>query len=89
MSERICVSIENGVADVRLTRADKMNVLDEAMFEAVIETGDTLKANEDVRCVVLSGDGRAFCAGLDMGNFGKIARATPKAKPKRYRAGVG
>lgn len=78
MSERISVSIDNGVADVRLTRADKMNALDDAMFEALITTGQDLAANPDVRCVVISGEGRAFCAGLDMGNFGKMAEAKPE-----------
>ena len=73
MSDRISVSIDKGVADVRLTRSDKMNALDDAMFTALIETGDALAANPDVRCVVISGEGRAFCAGLDMGNFGKMA----------------
>ena len=80
MSERISVSIGNGVADVRLTRADKMNSLDEAMFEALITRGEELAANPDVRCVVISGEGRAFCAGLDMGNFGKMAEANPEDK---------
>lgn len=79
MSERVSVTIENGVADVRLTRADKMNALDDAMFTALIETAEALAANPDVRCVVLSGEGRAFCAGLDMGNFGKMASAKPEA----------
>ncbi len=79
MSDRISVSIENGVADVRLVRSDKMNALDDAMFEALITTGDDLAANPDVRCVVLSGEGRAFCAGLDMGNFGKMASGETKS----------
>jgi len=88
MSERISVSIEDGVADVRLTRADKMNALDDAMFEALIITGEELAANGEVRSIVISGEGRAFCAGLDMGNFGKMASpkpedATPKAGPGR------
>ncbi|MEP0070136.1 crotonase/enoyl-CoA hydratase family protein [Pyruvatibacter sp.] len=78
MSDRISVSIDNGVADVRLTRADKMNALDDAMFEALIIRGQELAANPDVRCIVISGEGRAFCAGLDMGNFGKMADAKPQ-----------
>ncbi|MDW3099382.1 MAG: crotonase/enoyl-CoA hydratase family protein [Alphaproteobacteria bacterium] len=78
MSDRISVSIDNGVADVRLTRADKMNALDDAMFEALITRGQELAANPDVRCIVISGEGRAFCAGLDMGNFGKMADAKPQ-----------
>jgi enoyl-CoA hydratase/carnithine racemase len=66
MTERVTVRIEEGVADVRLSRPDKMNALDPAMFEALAATIDDLKARTDVRCVVLSGEGRAFCAGLDM-----------------------
>ncbi|HEY2177529.1 MAG TPA: crotonase/enoyl-CoA hydratase family protein [Caulobacteraceae bacterium] len=73
MDDRVQVNIEDGVADVRLTRADKMNALDDAMFSALVATGDRLKGEAAVRCVVLSGEGRAFCAGLDMGNFGRMA----------------
>ena len=73
MDDRVQVTIEGGVADVRLVRADKMNALDDAMFEALVATGERLKTERGVRAVVLSGEGRAFCAGLDMGNFGKMA----------------
>jgi enoyl-CoA hydratase/carnithine racemase len=73
MSDRVTVDIENGVADVRLVRTDKMNALDDAMFDALVETGEALKSEPGVRAVTLSGDGRAFCAGLDMGNFAKMA----------------
>ena len=66
MSERISVEISNGVADIRLTRADKMNALDDAMFTALVETGERMKTEKGVRAIVLSGEGRAFCAGLDM-----------------------
>ena len=78
MSERISVEIKDGVADVRLTRADKMNALDEAMFAALIDTGERLKTERGVRAVVISGEGRAFCAGLDMGNFAKMASGERK-----------
>ena len=78
--DRITVTIEGGVADVRLVRTDKMNALDDAMFSALVETGDRLKSDPSVRAVVLSGDGRAFCAGLDMGNFGRMAEG-PRASP--------
>ena len=64
MNERVTATIEGGVADVRLTRADKMNAIDDAMFDALIQTGERLKTEAGVRAVVLSGEGRAFCAGL-------------------------
>jgi enoyl-CoA hydratase/carnithine racemase len=78
MEERIKVEVKDGVADVRMVRVDKMNALDDAMFNALIETGEALKERKDVRCVVLSGEGRAFCAGLDMSNFGKMASGERK-----------
>ncbi|SOY52665.1 crotonase/enoyl-CoA hydratase family protein [Cupriavidus taiwanensis] len=68
-NERILVTVEGGVADVRLNRPDKMNALDQAMFDALIETGEQLARLPDLRAVVLSGAGRAFCAGLDMGRM--------------------
>jgi enoyl-CoA hydratase/carnithine racemase len=55
-----------------------MNALDDAMFEALIKTGERLKTEAGVRAVVLSGAGRAFCAGLDMGNFDKMASGERK-----------
>src|SRR3984957_18129531 len=73
MNDRVTISIEDGVADVRMVRVDKMNALDNAMFEALVGAGERLKTEKGVRAVVLSGEGRAFCAGLDMGNFGRMA----------------
>ncbi len=69
MEQRVSISISDGVADVRLVRADKMNALDAAMFDALVAATDRLAHEKGVRAVVLSGEGRAFCAGLDMGRF--------------------
>ncbi len=69
--ERVSIDIgEDGVAQVRLIRGDKMNALDPAMFEAIIEAGEFLQTARGVRVVVLSGEGRAFCAGLDLSSMG-------------------
>ncbi len=73
MSERVAVHISGGVADVRLNRPEKMNALDPAMFAALVETGEALAADPSVRAVVLSGEGRSFCAGLDFGSFQAMA----------------
>ena len=81
MSERITVTKSDGVADVKLVRSDKMNALDDAMFSALIDTTEALANDKSVRCVVLSGEGRAFCAGLDMGNFGKMAEGGSNGSP--------
>jgi len=69
MSERVSVTIDGGVADVRMNRPDKMNALDQAMFEGLATAARDLAANGKVRAVVLSGEGRAFCAGLDFMSF--------------------
>ncbi len=73
MQDRIDINVENGIANVRLVRGDKMNALDAKMFDAMAEAGEQLRNDLDVRVVVLSGEGRAFCAGLDMGSFAAMA----------------
>lgn len=69
MSDRVTINVSGGVADVRMNRPEKMNALDQAMFEGLAEAGMSLAKDSAVRCVVLSGEGRAFCAGLDFMSF--------------------
>src|ERR1044071_4090948 len=69
MEQRVAITITDGIADVRLVRADKMNALDAAMFEALVGTVERLGREKGLRAGGLSGEGRAFCAGLDMGRF--------------------
>ena len=69
MSERIQLSIDNHVATVRMARPEKRNALDAKMFEALIGTGERIIADKSIRAVVLHGEGKAFCAGLDFGSF--------------------
>ena len=73
MSDRVVWTVEDGVADVRLNRPEKMNALDPAMFSAIVDVGEQLQRDPKVRAVVLSGEGRAFCAGLDFGSFQAMA----------------
>jgi enoyl-CoA hydratase/carnithine racemase len=81
MGERVTVSMEGGVADVRLNRADKLNALDHAMFQALVETGAALATDHTLRAVVLSGEGRGFCAGLDFSSFMAMAGDDGGAAP--------
>ncbi len=70
MTDRVTITmLDGGIADVRLVRADKMNALDPAMFAALVAAIDELNAMPGLRCVVLSGEGRSFCAGLDMASM--------------------
>jgi enoyl-CoA hydratase/carnithine racemase len=68
-SERVTIEVAEHVAGVRMTRGDKHNGLDWRMFVALNEALDELRSAEDVRVVVLSGEGPSFCAGLDFKSF--------------------
>jgi enoyl-CoA hydratase/carnithine racemase len=69
-SERVSISVADGIADVRLNRPEKLNAIDPAMFAALAAASADIAKRGDVRAVVLSGSGRAFCAGLDVGSLG-------------------
>ena len=72
--ERVRVEVDGqGVAQVALVRAAKMNALDHGMFEAIIAAIARLGGDAQVRAVVLHGEGRAFCAGLDKSSLQSIA----------------
>lgn len=69
MNERVSISIENGIANVRMNRPEKHNALDAEQMTALLNAGEHLKENADVRVVVLSGNGPSFCSGLDASMF--------------------
>lgn len=81
MSDRVTVSIIDGIADVRLNRPDKRNALDNDMFVAIAEAGERLKTEPGVRVVVLSGEGASFCAGLDFSTFQVMAGGDEGERP--------
>ena len=70
--ERVSISVDGGVAQLRLNRPDKMNALDSAMFQALLSAADSLRRDRSVRAVVVAGEGKAFCAGLDMQSFQRM-----------------
>jgi enoyl-CoA hydratase/carnithine racemase len=78
MSKRVIYTLEDGVADVRLNRPEKMNAIDPDMREALIEKAKELALNKSVRVVILSGEGKAFCAGLDFTRFQAMAESNPE-----------
>ncbi|HEV7722473.1 MAG TPA: crotonase/enoyl-CoA hydratase family protein [Iamia sp.] len=71
--DRVTVTVTDGVAEVVLSRPEKMNALDGRMFASLVAAGDQVAADRSVRAVVLRGDGRSFCAGLDLGAFSAMA----------------
>lgn len=79
MNERVVTTIDNGVAELRLDRADKHNALDPAMFEGIRQAGEALGERGDVRAVVLYGAGPSFCSGLDYPGFMQAGADTMQA----------
>src|SRR3954453_17209953 len=68
-SERVRIDVADHVADVALTRPDKHNALDGAMFEGIVAAAEEVAATPGVRAVVLHGEGPSFCSGLDVASL--------------------
>jgi enoyl-CoA hydratase len=71
MAEVEISSPRDGVAQITLNRPDKLNAMTAQMVEMLHETLSEVGRNRDVRVVVLTGAGRGFCAGLDLGGYGE------------------
>lgn len=69
---RVSVEYRDHIAHVTLTRGDKMNAMDDAMMLAIIAAGQEVAAS-DARAVVLAGEGKSFCSGLDLASFAEFA----------------
>ena len=77
MSEqRVAIDIDEHVAEVRLTRPDKHNALDAAMFQGIVAAAERLRGEPGVRAVVVHGEGPSFCSGLDIAGFMSDPQAT-------------
>jgi len=79
VTDLVTIDRKGGVADVRLNRPEKYNALSPQMFAAITEAGESLMDAGDVRAVVLSGNGRGFCSGLDFSSFSAMADETRPA----------
>ncbi|WP_415182797.1 crotonase/enoyl-CoA hydratase family protein [Phaeovulum sp.] len=75
---RVTLTMDKGVAHVTLSRPEKMNAVDMEMLDAVLAMGDHLAGVEGLRAVVISGEGKAFCAGLDVASFAMLAASNPE-----------
>jgi enoyl-CoA hydratase/carnithine racemase len=73
MTERVTLEIRDHVAIVTLNRPEKMNAVDIAMFDALIDTAEKIAAESSLRAVVLHGAGGNFCAGIDTSVFRNMA----------------
>lgn len=82
------ISRNNGVATLLLNRPDKLNALSEEMYHGIASQCAALDADDDVRAVVLTGAGRAFCAGGDVGSMGGYDVVTGRKRSQKHRRAV-
>lgn len=73
MSELVALEVRDHIGFVKLNRPEKYNALSVDMFQKIIEVGETVRKDKSIRVVVLSGEGKGFCAGLDFESFQKMA----------------
>jgi len=83
--ETIRVSVEDHVQTITLHRPDKLNAFTRQMMDEMIAAFDEADANDDVRVVIVTGEGRAFCAGADLSagaSTFELSARKDRAQPK-------
>ena len=82
---QIAYDVEDRVATITLDRPDRLNAFTVPMMRELIDAFDRVDADDDVRAVVVTGRGRAFCAGADLGGGADTfnADAVASSRPKR------
>jgi len=73
MSEPVRLDVSGGIATITLARPEKLNALDDVMVELLGGYADRIDANRSVRAVILTGEGKAFCAGGDIAAWGGLS----------------
>jgi 2-(1,2-epoxy-1,2-dihydrophenyl)acetyl-CoA isomerase len=73
----VLLSVEEGIARLRLNRPDASNGLSEALLEGLVEATRMAEEADGVRCLVLSGEGKNFCAGGDVKEFAAKGEGLP------------
>ena len=68
----LSLSLDQGVAEIRLNRPDKSNAMNDAMWQEIRQAAEWVDATPAARVAILSGEGRNFCAGIDLAMLGGI-----------------
>jgi 2-(1,2-epoxy-1,2-dihydrophenyl)acetyl-CoA isomerase len=84
----IQVTKADGVATLLLNRPDKLNALSEEMYHGIAEHCVALDADDEVRAIILTGAGRAFCAGGDVGSMGGYDVVTGRKRSQKHKSTV-
>jgi len=88
--ETIRYAVDDGVCTLTLDRPDRLNAVTSVMIEELIAAFDAVDADDAVRAVIVTGAGRAYCAGADLGGGGKtFAREGQSGSAEEHRDGGG
>jgi len=86
MTETVQYCVDDGVATITLNRPDKLNALNIEMYEGLLAALDETDGDDSVRAVIVTGAGRAFCAGADLSGGAKTFDYGPaNADPQAHR----
>lgn len=68
----LSLNLADGIAEIRLNRPDKSNAMNDAMWQEIRQAFDWVDATPEARVAILSGEGKNFCAGIDLTMLGSI-----------------
>lgn len=79
--ETLKYAVEDGILTLTLSRPDRMNAFNPVMRRELIDAFDAADADDAVRAIIVTGDGRAFCAGADLGKGGDTFNRDKREDP--------
>jgi len=88
MTERVTLTVDNHVGIIKFNRPDKMNALDQTQVDAILNVAEVVQNDANIRAVVLAGEGRAFCAGIDVTTLGSQVGTDDFAKMEPRTHGI-
>jgi enoyl-CoA hydratase/carnithine racemase len=87
--ETLLYAVEDGIATITLNRPEKLNAFTARMMKEMIQVFDITDADDAVRAVIVTGAGRAFCAGADLSGGGSTFDRTAPQALEREEGKVG
>jgi len=75
MYQTLKTNIEDGIMTITLNRPERLNALNMLMIDEMIDALDYADENDEVRVIIMTGEGRAFCAGADLDKDGDIFKS--------------
>jgi enoyl-CoA hydratase/carnithine racemase len=87
--ETLTTELEHRTLTVTLNRPERMNALTEKMLVELLQVFDEIDQNDEIRVAIVTGAGRAFCAGADLGGGGKTFDHSEEEEASQHRDGGG